>query len=44
MEEVVEVVGVEEWEVEKKFLNKRKVRRIVKYLMCDVIKRIYNEV
>jgi len=44
VEEVVEVVGVEEWEVEKKFLNKRKVRGIVKYLMCDVIKRIYNEV
>jgi len=28
----VEVRGVEEWEVEK-ILNKRKVRRVVKYLV-----------
>ena len=29
----VKVKGVEKWEVEK-ILNKRKVRRVVKYLVC----------
>jgi len=29
----VKVEGVEKWEVEK-ILNKRKVRRVVKYLVC----------
>jgi len=29
----IEVEGVEEWEVEK-ILNKRKIRRVKKYLVC----------
>ena len=30
---LVEVDGVEEWEVEK-ILNKRKVRKVIRYLVC----------
>ena len=32
-EKLVEVEGVEEWEIEK-ILNKRKIRGVEKYLVC----------
>ena len=38
---LVEVDGVEEWEVEK-ILNKRKVRKVIRYLVCQRVFTIEN--